>query len=132
MRPGSHLEIYLIIGLSAVISIASLIFLPGDRVIPILLKAGEIYAIMMLLLLGFYSWRILWSDTMGLPARLAFFALVGAAAGGVYWTLTYFGLSARPARFIVWGLLLAVLLGLLYLDFRHESPEKPNEPESEP
>lgn len=125
MRPGNHLSIYLVIGLSAVFFVFHLISMPRDEVIPTLLGVGELWAIFAVLLYGFFTWRTLWPDKMGLPVRLALFALTGLAAGGIYWALTALGLSAKPARFIVWGILLAGFLGLHYLDLWREEKKPP-------
>jgi hypothetical protein len=120
MRQGNHLSIFLPGGLAIVFVIVLLVYLPRDQAIRVLSKGGEVWIVLWVIFQGFATWLFLWMANVSLAARLTFFVLTGLAAGWLYWSLGVFGLSARPARFMVWGLLLLILFSLHHYACRHE------------
>lgn len=115
MRSGSHLKLFLFIGLACVAFTAALMLIFGldpDQAHLIVMEILTIGIVLMEVTMTYFF--LLVACERHVYCLLLLLAL-GLTAVAIYWGATAMGFSARQARFILWGTFMVGMPGLTYL-----------------
>lgn len=125
MRSGSHIKLFLFIGLVGVAFIAALMLIFGFDWDQAHLIVMEIFTIGFVLMQVTMTYFVLLVTYERHVYCLLFLLALGLTAIAIYWGVTAMGFSARQARFILWGIIVAAMLGLTYL-IAYLAPKTPD------